>query len=108
MSGWTSARPASEAQQLLQEAGVPAHQVQNAPECRDDPQLAHRGHFVEVSHPTHGTVFVEGSRFRLSATPASVTRAGPTYGQDVYEILSGLLGYDDDRIADLAATGMLE
>ena len=82
--------------------------MQNAVECAADPQLAHRGAFVEVAHETWGTTWVEGSRFRLSRTPAVVERAGPTFGQDVEQVLSDFLGYDVDRIAELAAAEVLE
>jgi hypothetical protein len=32
----------------------------------------------------------------------------PTMGEHVWEVLNGLLGYDGDRIADLAAAEVLE
>ena len=51
---------------------------------------------------------MEGSRFVLSRTPARMRRAGPTFGEDAFEILSENLGYDADRIAELAAAGLLE
>jgi crotonobetainyl-CoA:carnitine CoA-transferase CaiB-like acyl-CoA transferase len=51
---------------------------------------------------------VENSRFRLSRTPALVDRAGPTFGEDVEYVLGELLGYDIDRIAELAAAEALE
>ena len=34
--------------------------------------------------------------------------AGPTYGQHVEEVLRGILGYDDDRITELALAEVLE
>ena len=73
-----------------------------------DPQLAHRDHFVEVPHEIHGTSIVEGSRFRLSRTPAKIERSGPTFGQHNFHVLESILGYDADRIAELAAAGVLE
>jgi len=88
--------------------GVPSHPVANSDEIVADPQLAHRGHFVETRHGELGTTWVEASRAAMSRTPAVVWRAGPTFGEDVHEVLSGTLGYSDDRIADLAAGGMLE
>jgi crotonobetainyl-CoA:carnitine CoA-transferase CaiB-like acyl-CoA transferase len=92
----------------LQGAGVPAHQMQNAVECAVDPQLAHREAFVQVAHAVHGTTWIENSRFRLSRTPAMVERAGPTFGEDVDYVLGDLLGYDVDRIAELAMAEVLE
>ena len=35
-------------------------------------------------------------------------RAGPTWGEHNFEILSELLGYDGDRIAELVIAGVLE
>jgi crotonobetainyl-CoA:carnitine CoA-transferase CaiB-like acyl-CoA transferase len=32
----------------------------------------------------------------------------PTYGQHTHQVLKEILGYDDDRIAALAAAGALE
>ena len=63
---------------------------------------------MDVPHATQGTTWIEGSRFRLSRTPGGPERAGPTMGEHTWEVLSDLLGYDADRIADLAAAELLE
>ncbi len=103
----THACPPADVEARLQRVGVPAHQVQNAPECTIDPQLEHLGHFVSVPHAVHGSHWVEGPRFRLSRTPGFVARAAPMVGEHAWEVLSGILGYDPDRIADLAAAELL-
>ena len=95
-------------QELLQSRGVAAHQVQNTAECVADPQFAHRKHFRRVPHAVHATTVVEGSHFELSRTPGDVRWGGPTLGQHNDEVLSGLLGYDADRIAELVIAGALE
>jgi crotonobetainyl-CoA:carnitine CoA-transferase CaiB-like acyl-CoA transferase len=105
---WTRAREALEVESLLQAHGVPAHAVQTSAELVADPQLQHRGHFITLPHPLHGTTVVEASRFRLSRTPAVTDRAAPTFGQDTCLVLRDILGYDDERIAALAAAGALE
>jgi benzylsuccinate CoA-transferase BbsF subunit len=105
---WTSRREMQEVEAALQARGVPASAVQNSGELYGDPQLAHRGHFVAVEHEVHGTTTVEGSRFRLSRTPARIERSGPTFGRDNEHVLKEILGYDDERIAELIATGALE
>ena len=92
----------------LQAAGVPAYAVQNSTEAIVDPQLVARGHFAKVSHSALGGVTVEASRFRLSRTPGAPERAGPTFGEHNFEVLSELLGYDGERIAELAAAGVLQ
>ncbi len=99
---------AIELAEQLQQAGVAAYQVQNSPEMLADPQAIHRNHFIEVSHAKQGMTFVEGTRFRMSRTPAVMTHGGPTFGEHSYEILTELLGYDADRIAELAGAELLE
>ena len=105
---WTQSREAQELEGTLQGCGVPASVVQNSKELYADPQLHHRGHFVEVPHEVHGTTTVEGSRFKLSRTPAKIERSGPTFGRDNEYVLRTILGYSPESIAELAAAGALE
>jgi len=107
VAAFTATLPFVDADARLQQIGVASHIVANSAECLDDPQLAHRGHYVTVDHPFIGPVLVEGPRAKLSRTPGQVTRPGPGYGEHAFEILSGLLGYGEDRIADVAAAGAL-
>ena len=93
---------------VLQREGIPSHQVQNSVEAYADPQLAHRGHFLKVPHAAMGETWVEGSRFRLSRTPARIDRGAPTLGEHSWQVLTDILGYDDDRAAQLAATGIIQ
>jgi len=107
IAAWTRERSAGETEAALQACGVPASAVQNSRDLLDDPQLAHRGHFVRLSHPTLGTTTVEGARARLSRTPARVAGSAPTLGRDTQHVLRAILGYDDQRIAELTAAGAL-
>ena len=108
ISNWTRTRGEAEIQQALIGAGVAAHVVQNSAECFADPQLRERGHFAATSHSSVGKIWVEGSRFALSRTPASVTRAGPALGEHNGFVLQEILGYDADRISDIFAAGAME
>jgi crotonobetainyl-CoA:carnitine CoA-transferase CaiB-like acyl-CoA transferase len=108
VSEWTSQRDGREVESLLQKAGVSAHIVQNAAECYADPQMHHYGFFPKVQHSAHGEVTIEGSHFKLSRTPARFKHAGPTLGEHNFQVLTEILGYDGDRIAELAAAGALE
>jgi crotonobetainyl-CoA:carnitine CoA-transferase CaiB-like acyl-CoA transferase len=104
---WTRTMEAHEAERRLQAMGIPAHVVQNARDLYQDPQLHHRQHFVEVPHPELGKTWVENSRFRLSRTPAQVERAAPMLGEHNQYVLEQILGYDQDRIAELVGAGAL-
>ena len=108
ISAWTIQRNGVELMEALQAIGVAAHIVQNSPELTTDPQMTHRGLFAEVIHGTHEPFFVDGTRFHLSRTPAKVTHAGPVFGEHTFEVLTDDLGYDSDRIAELAIAELLE
>ncbi len=108
IGAWAAGRDPVELQTALQEAGVPAHQVQNSPEVVADPQLVHRDHFHQVPHPDYGHTWAEQFGFRLSRSDGLPRRAGPTWGEHNFEVLSDLLGYDGDRIAELVIAGVLE
>ncbi len=107
ISAWTETRTPAEAERTLQAAGVPAHAVVRSKSAFEDPQLAHRGHFLNVPHSLHETTVVEGSRFRLSRTPARIGRA-PTVGEDTEFVLKEFLGYGEDHIAELADAGAFD
>jgi crotonobetainyl-CoA:carnitine CoA-transferase CaiB-like acyl-CoA transferase len=108
LSAWTARHDAEELQEALQQQGVPAHQVQNSRQCVADPQLLHRGQFRQVPHPVVGTTWVEGSPIRLWRTPGHPAWGGPVLGQHLHEVLTNILGYDDERIAELIVAGALE
>lgn len=103
VSAWTSPLDEVDVEAQCQAAGIAAHRVQNSPELAIDPQLAHRGHWVEVPHSTHGTTVIEAPRFAMSRSRVWPDRAAPALGEHLYEVLADHLGYDGDRIADLAA-----
>ena len=108
ITAWTSERDGVEAHDELQAAGVPAHAIANSEIMTGDPQLAHRNHFRNVAHGTNGTMWVEGTRFAMSRSSDGISHGGPTYGEHTFEVLEQLLGYDADRITELAVAGVLE
>jgi crotonobetainyl-CoA:carnitine CoA-transferase CaiB-like acyl-CoA transferase len=107
LSAWTGQRDQFEVQEHLQSVAVPAHIVQNSPECRNDPQLLSLGHFATIDHAELGQVEVEGTRIYLSDTPAEIGPA-PTLGQHALPVLQTILGYDQDRITRLLVSGALQ
>ncbi len=107
LSAWTAGQRGGDLEIRLQQLAVAAHMVQNSAACLADPQLAHRNHYVSVEHRFIGPVLVEGPRYQLSRTPGRTVRPGPGYGEHAFEVLSGLLGYEVERIAEIAAQGAL-
>jgi crotonobetainyl-CoA:carnitine CoA-transferase CaiB-like acyl-CoA transferase len=105
---WTVTQDERSIEATLVDAGVAAHVVQNSPECWSDPQLTHRQHFVRADHASLGEIVVEGSRFKLSRTPAELHRAGPELGEHNVHVLETVLGYGSDQIADVFASMAME
>ena len=108
MAKATKAYKAEDLQAKLISAGVPAHKVLNSQAANADPQFKHRNHFIEVPHTATGSMVVENTRFQLSRTPGRVERAGPELGEHNFQVLKEILGYDDDRIADVYASLAME
>lgn len=108
LEAWTASRSPEDAMHALQAVGVPAHAVQDSAACFADPQLQHRNHFVELAHPTQGKSVVEGARVVFGRTPAGRPQVAPTMGADNDAVLRELLGYADERIVELAASGALQ
>jgi crotonobetainyl-CoA:carnitine CoA-transferase CaiB-like acyl-CoA transferase len=102
---WTRARSAADVEGLLVAAGVPAAALLDHGDWWKDPQLVHRSHLVSGTHPLHGTVLVESTHLGLQGTPGAVDRGGPTIGQHSELVLRSILGYDDERIEQLRASG---
>jgi crotonobetainyl-CoA:carnitine CoA-transferase CaiB-like acyl-CoA transferase len=102
-AGWSG--PDLEARLLA--AGVPAALVLNGEDVARDPQLAARGHFIEIPHPEGGTTAIEGPRALLSESPAHPGREVPTLGRDNHQVLREILGYDDARCTEIVIAGGL-
>jgi crotonobetainyl-CoA:carnitine CoA-transferase CaiB-like acyl-CoA transferase len=108
VGGWTADRDAHQLMSALQAAGVAAGVVQDAPELLDtDPQLRARGGLLtQLDHPVIGVHGLPQPPFRLSLTPASVTRA-PLFGEHTEQVCTGLLGFSDAEYANLVEERVL-
>lgn len=91
---------------VLLEAGVPCGSVRGVGEVLNDPHTLAREMVQSVAHPTLGPVRVTGVPTKLSDSPGSVRTAPPLLGQHTRAVLAEL-GYDQDRIDALAATGVV-
>ena len=108
ISAWTSRHDAFGAESRLQQDRIPASAVRTMHQLYQDPQLLHREHFVDLEHPQHGTTTVEGSRFKLSRTPAQVGGAAATLGRENQYVLEKILGYSQEKITELVSAEVLE
>jgi len=108
IASWTSDRDRDEIASTLQAAGIEAVPVQDFGDVHRDPQVATRGHFVELTHPVMGTGFYERNGFRLSDASSGYERTGPTLGQDNDWVLGELLGLSAEEQQTLRDDGAVE
>jgi benzylsuccinate CoA-transferase BbsF subunit len=107
IAGWTRRFEACALAERLQAAGVPAGPVQDFQQLLDDPQLAHRGHWVPLRHAHLGELPFERCGFRLSDAPGALRAPGPNLGEHNQAVLGDLLGLDAGEIARLVADGVV-
>ncbi|HLT97078.1 MAG TPA: CoA transferase [Acidimicrobiia bacterium] len=100
-----STRPAQEWITALKAAGIPTGPVQSVEEALEDPHTLARDLIVETDHPRFGTVRSLASPVRVDTTEEATHRRAPARGEHTDEILSRLLGYDQERIDRLREAG---
>jgi benzylsuccinate CoA-transferase BbsF subunit len=92
---------------LLQKQGVVAGVVQDARDLARDPQLKHRGFFVELDHPEMGKTISDATPIRLSDSPPGYNRPAPLLGQDNDYVYGELLGLSKGEIKRLKEQGVI-
>ena len=98
---------AEEAMECLQAAGVPAGAIKNPGDIMEDPQLRHRGYYMESSHPEIGDVYCPSNGFILSESKAPMARS-PLLGEHTREVCCEILGISEDDFVDLMVDGALQ
>jgi benzylsuccinate CoA-transferase BbsF subunit len=105
IEAWTRDRDAWEIAESLERRGIPASPVEDVGDlvARD---AGMRGHFVRVEHPNGLDLLVQHEPITWNGERLPVRRA-PLLGEHSQEILSGLLGLNDERIAELAVQAVI-
>jgi crotonobetainyl-CoA:carnitine CoA-transferase CaiB-like acyl-CoA transferase len=105
----TRFRTVDEAVAALGDARIPCAPVLEPHEVIAHPHLLERGAFPEVPHPTRGSVRVTASPYHWDGKPVHPAGGAPyRVGEHSRLVLSGLLGYDAERIDKLIAAGAVE
>ena len=105
---WTATLDRDEVVRQLRAKGLRAAPVLAIPELFTDPQLAHRGMWPLVTHPTIGEMHVMAPPFRLSATPSLQVSPGPTVGADNDHVFGEILGLTLEERRTLQRDGVFE
>lgn len=89
---------------LLQASGVPAGVAQHQRDKMEhDPQLEARRFYRTASHPELGEHRFDGLPVRFSRSDWRIDRGAPLLGEHTHEVLTQLLGYSEDEVAEMAA-----
>jgi crotonobetainyl-CoA:carnitine CoA-transferase CaiB-like acyl-CoA transferase len=105
---WMGPRARDDVAALLDEHRVPNEPVRDLGEIWDDPQLEARDMFWEYEYAPLGKIRTIGSPIHLSKTPPAFRLPPPQCGEHNTEVLEEVLHYDEERISELAVSGVLE
>jgi crotonobetainyl-CoA:carnitine CoA-transferase CaiB-like acyl-CoA transferase len=86
---------------MLQKAGVAAFPSLSNQEIFSDPHFKERKLAVEVEHPVMRKQIVLGAPWKLSETPAEITKASPVMGENNEYVFGELLGMPGSEIKQL-------
>jgi crotonobetainyl-CoA:carnitine CoA-transferase CaiB-like acyl-CoA transferase len=80
--------------------------VYSVDETFEDPQVKARDMIVNIDDPRYGQIRQAGVAIKLSETPGSIRRVGPTIGEHTDVVLKSL-GYDAETRQHLRQTGAI-
>ncbi|MGI8554417.1 MAG: CaiB/BaiF CoA transferase family protein [Dehalococcoidia bacterium] len=107
IAAWTVHQEKRAVQELLQAAGVSAGAALAVDELFEDPQIRAREGFQFVDHPESGPFPHTRVAFRLSDTPAPVSRSGPLFAAAGDYVFHDLLKLSQAEIEALAQEGII-
>jgi len=92
---------------IMEDAGVPCGPINTVDKVVEDPQIKARGMIVEVDQGEIGKVRIAGFPIKFSMTPGGVQGRAPRLGEHTEEVLTGLLGYSKEKLAELRRDGVV-
>jgi len=111
INDWSSELPTAEVVRRLEAEGVPAAPVRQPEDAMRDPRVESRHETMPVEHPDYGSevdLHTAGIPILFSEARTGFDDVMPiTVGQHNDEVLSRLLGYSAERIADLRKQGII-
>jgi formyl-CoA transferase len=90
IAAWTLSRSVEQVLDVLNAASVPVGRIYSAADIAADPHYRAREMILPVTTHDGLTVDVPGIVPKLSRTPGTITRRGPTLGEDTDAVLSTL------------------
>lgn len=111
INDWSHQLTMAEVIRLLEDEGVPVAEVKHPEDALVDPRVVARHETMAVEHPIHGSSIdlrTAGIPIQFSAAETGFDEALPVrIGEHNDGIFKGLLGYSDERLAELRAAGAI-
>ena len=101
---WTKTKTKFEVMEICNPLNIPVGPILSMKELAEEPSLRKTGTIVEVDHPGRGKYMSVGCPIKLSDSAVEVTRS-PLLGEHTEEILRQVLGYSDDEVESIKASG---
>ncbi len=92
---------------MLEKAHILSSAVLDTPGFINDAQIRARGFIQTVPHPGFGPLGIPKAPFHFSEARCEIRRGAPLLGQDNEAVLSAVLGYSQDKIAQLNQAGVI-
>jgi formyl-CoA transferase len=89
---------------ILNSLDVPCGPIMSTEDLTHDEHVRGREMWVELDHPQRGTWYNVGMPIKLSDSPPDIKRS-PLLGEHTVEVLKDVLGYEDEKIAQLKTAG---
>jgi len=103
---WVKQHPVREIVDKLVECSVPVAPVLAPEDVVNDPHVLARNMIVELEHPEAGKIKMPNFPLKFSEELARVERPAPILGQHNEELLTSLLGYSSEQVAELRKEGV--
>jgi formyl-CoA transferase len=91
----------------MEAAGVPCGPINDLRQVFENPQVRARGLRIDIEREDAGPVKLVANPVKASRTPPAYRLPPPRLGEHTDSVLSGVLGWDADRIAAARAAGAI-
>jgi crotonobetainyl-CoA:carnitine CoA-transferase CaiB-like acyl-CoA transferase len=107
VADWTSSLTAAEVEAAAIEHDVPVATAYTAADIAADPHMAARGDLVSVDDAVAGPLLQQAAFPRFVGETPPVPTGAPLLGEHTRDVLTSVLGLDDERLAQLEADGVI-
>ena len=106
VEAWTMTKTKFEVMDICNPLDIPVGPILSMKEISEDASLRESGTIVEVDHPQRGRYLSVGCPIKLSGSAVTVRRS-PLLGEHTEEILTAVLGYSTQEVAQIKQSGAI-